>query len=444
MSDAVLTPPGRYHIETWGCQMNVHEAERISGALERQGFTRARSATEADVVLLNTCAIREGATAKVLARLGELRALKKEDPDKVIGVLGCVAQEKGEELFRRAPHIDLVVGPRALASVPGMLQQVRTTRRLMDLVHYADSVLYGHHSIRREDARKAYLTVIEGCNKSCSYCIVPFTRGREVSRPLEKILAEVRFLVERGTVEFELLGQNVNAWRQGSLDFADLLRRVNAVAGVRRVRFTTSHPLHFSQRIIDAMRDCEHVCDTLHLPPQSGSDRVLRRMRRGYTHQQYLQKLSALRAAVPGVRLSGDLIAGFPGETEEDFARTMALLEESRFDSLFSFRYSPRPHTPAAEYSDAVPREVQDERLARLQERQRQIREEGNRRHLGRLYEVLVEGPSPKGNTLCGRTTHGLRVHFEGPREWIGRFVDVRVRRTGVHAVVGEPLGAPS
>ncbi|MEE8536492.1 MAG: radical SAM protein, partial [Acidobacteriota bacterium] len=246
----------RYHIETWGCQMNAHETERVSGLLEAQGLRRADGARDADLILLNTCAVREGATGKVLTRLGELRSLKENDPHKVIGVLGCVAQERGAELFRRAPHVDLVVGPRALASVPRLLEQVRTTRHLMDLEHYTESVLYGHEQIRRQDSRKAYLTVIEGCSKACSYCIVPFTRGREVSRPFANILSEVRYLVERGTLEVELLGQNVNAWRDGGRDFADLLREIGAVAGLRRIRFVTSHPLHFSQRIIEAMRDC--------------------------------------------------------------------------------------------------------------------------------------------------------------------------------------------
>jgi tRNA-2-methylthio-N6-dimethylallyladenosine synthase len=418
--------------------MNVHEAERISGLLEHQGLSRATSAREADIILLNTCSVREGATSKVLARLGELRPLKQGDPNKVIGVLGCVAQEKGAELFRRAPHVDLVVGPRALSSVSRLLAQVRTSRHLMDLQHYAESVLYGHEQIRRQDPHKAYVTVIEGCSKACSYCIVPFTRGREVSRPCDRILAEVRYLVDHRTPEVELLGQNVNAWRDGSMDFADLLRAVDAVPGIRRVRFTTSHPLHFSERIIEAMCKCARVCDYLHLPPQSGSDRVLRRMRRGYTRLQYLERISMLRERIPSVRLSGDMIVGFPGETEEDFQETMELLEQAHFDSLFSFKYSPRPHTAAAEYSDEIPYRAQVERLARLQERQRQLQEAANRRHLGETYEVRVEGPSPKGNTLCGRTTHGLLVHFDAPPETIGTFVDLRITRAGTHAVVGE------
>ncbi|MEE9231794.1 MAG: tRNA (N6-isopentenyl adenosine(37)-C2)-methylthiotransferase MiaB [Acidobacteriota bacterium] len=428
----------RYHIETWGCQMNAHETERVSGLLEAQGLRRADGARDADLILLNTCAVREGATGKVLTRLGELRSLKENDPHKVIGVLGCVAQERGAELFRRAPHVDLVVGPRALASVPRLLEQVRTTRHLMDLEHYTESVLYGHEQIRRQDSRKAYLTVIEGCSKACSYCIVPFTRGREVSRPFANILSEVRYLVERGTLEVELLGQNVNAWRDGGRDFADLLREIGAVAGLRRIRFVTSHPLHFSQRIIEAMRDCKQVCNYLHLPPQSGSDRVLRRMKRGYTRRHYLACIGALRQAVPDVRLSGDIIVGFPGETDEDFEATLDLLEGARFDSLFSFRYSPRPHTTATEFTDQVPRAVQDGRLARLQERQRQIQEVANRRHLGQIYEVRVEGPSPKGHTLCGRTAHGLMVHFEAPRESPDSFVNVQVTRTGIHSVSGE------
>lgn len=442
MSDPV--PPERYFITTWGCQMNAHESERVAGLLERQGLVRAADPAEADLLLLNTCAIRGNAVQKVFSELGELRRMKEEHPNRVLGVLGCVAQQEGEELFRRAPHLDLVVGPRALESLPRLLQQVRTTRHLMDLEHYAESVLYNHEPIVREDPQRAYLTVIEGCNKTCAYCIVPFTRGREVSRPLDRILAEVRALVGRGYVEFELLGQNVNAWRQGSLDFADLLAAVDAVEGVRRIRFTTSHPLHFSARIIAAMRDLPRVCDYLHLPPQSGSDSVLRRMRRGYTRAFYLDRVRSLRAAVPGVRLSGDIIVGFPGESDGDFEETLSLLDEARFDSLFSFAYSPRPHTAAAAFEDPLDAEVQQIRLHRLQALQRRIQEESNRRHIGRLYEVRVEGKSPRDGRLCGRTSHNLLVHMDGPEAAIGAFVRARITASGIQALSGRVVDTPA
>lgn len=438
MSETARGAPERYYIETWGCQMNVHEAERVAGTLEALGMRRAAGPGDADVILLNTCAVRDKATHKVYTELGRLRPLKEQRPGRVLGVLGCVAQQEGADLFRRAPFVDLVIGPRALGSLPSLLEQVRTTRRLMDLERYADSVLYRHEATRRDDPWRAYLTVIEGCSKACSYCIVPYTRGGEVSRPLENVLAEVRHLAARGTVEFELLGQNVNAWRQGGLDFADLLAAVDAVEGVRRIRFTTSHPLHFSERILAAMRDLPRVCDYLHLPPQSGSDRVLRRMRRGYTRALYLEKIRALRAAVPGVRLSGDVIVGFPGETEGDFRQTLELVEEARFDALFTFRYSPRPHTDACAYADPVPVGAQEERLWRLQERQRALQEEANRRHVGRAYEVRVEGPSPKGGWLCGRTTHNLVVHLPGPASLAGSFVRVRITSASVNSARGE------
>jgi tRNA-2-methylthio-N6-dimethylallyladenosine synthase len=430
--------PERYYIETWGCQMNFHEAERISGLLESQGLQRAQTALDADVVLLNTCAVRDKATQKVISELGRLRPLKEQAPEKILGVLGCVAQQEGEEIFRRAPHVDLVVGPRALQSLPILLRDVRTARHLMDLEQYADSVLYSHHTIRRDDRTRAYLTVIEGCNKSCSYCIVPYTRGREVSRPLDPILAEVRHLAASGTSEFELLGQNVNAWRQGAFDFADLLRAVDAVEGVERIRFTTSHPLHFSDRIIAAMRDLPHVCNYLHLPPQSGSDAVLKRMRRGYTRAQYLEKIARLRQAVPEVRISGDIIVGFPGETDDDFEQTMILLEEARFDSLFSFAYSPRPHTAAAAYDGEVPRPLAAQRLQRLQERQRALQSEINQRHLGRSYEVRLEGPDPRERGQRGRTTHNLIVDLPGPVQPPGSRVRARVTAAGPYSVRGE------
>jgi tRNA-2-methylthio-N6-dimethylallyladenosine synthase len=433
-----IPAPERYYIETWGCQMNVHETERVAGLLESQGLERAPSASDADVVLLNTCAVRDKATQKVLSELGRLRPLKELAPGKILGVLGCVAQQEGEEIFRRAPHVDLVVGPRALQSLPALLRQVRTARQLMDLEQYADSVLYSHRTTRRDDRARAYLTVIEGCSKSCSYCIVPYTRGREVSRPLDNILAEVRDLAASGTSEFELLGQNVNAWRQGSLDFADLLAAVDAVEGVERIRFTTSHPLHFSDRIVAAMRDLPRVCNYLHLPPQSGSDAILRRMRRGYTRSLYLEKIASLRRAVPEIRISGDIIVGFPGETEDDFEQTMSLLEEARFDSLFSFAYSPRPHTAAAGYDGAVPRHVASRRLLRLQERQRALQGEINRRHLGRVCEVRLEDAGAEGRGQRGRTRHNLLVEFERPAGPHGVLVRARVTATGPFSVRGE------
>ena len=414
---------GRYHIETWGCQMNVHDSEKLAGALEREGYARAASERDADVILLNTCSIRDKAQEKVFSELGRLRELKRARPGLVIVVGGCVAQQEGPAIFERAPYVDLVLGPRATGSLTTTLARLRegesSARRTVDVEYRDDSIRFPYDQIRREspESGKAYVTIIEGCNHRCTYCIVPRTRGREISRPLPDILAEVRSLAERGVLEIEFLGQTVNAYRDDAgHTLGDLLRRAAEVDGLRRMRFTTSHPAQMTPALIEAMAGARpKLCPYLHLPVQTGSSAVLERMRRGYDRAGYLSRIADLRAAIPELLFGTDIIVGFPGETEADFLETLELLDEVPFDTVYSFAYSERPGTRALDFGDTVPLPVKIERLRRLQERQRSIQERRSRDWIGREVEVLVEGPSKRVAALwTGRTPENRIVHFRG------------------------------
>jgi tRNA-2-methylthio-N6-dimethylallyladenosine synthase len=433
-------PVKRFRIETWGCQMNVHDSEKLGGLLERQGYVEAGSADEADLILLNTCSVREKAAAKVFGRLGQLRLLKRRRRDLLIGVCGCVAQVEGEAIFRRAPWVDLVMGPRNIARIGDLLEAARRDGRSLSLARDEDPIVFPAGTAARARGPKAYVTVMEGCNKKCSFCIVPYTRGREVYRPARDIVAEAADLVAAGYCEIELLGQNVNAWHEGEDDFAALLHQVDRVPGVRRLRFTTSHPGHLTRRIMDAMADLPSVCNHLHLPSQSGSDAVLRRMRRGYTREKYLARLAYLRRRVPGMSFSTDLIVGFPGETEDDFQGTLALAREGGFDQIYAFSYSPRPGTPAAGAGDPVAEGEKAERLQRLLALQESILSVRNAALLGRTFEVLADGPSrldaamTRGRTRCNRI-----VHFPAESPTRAGFLDVTITRAHAHSLTGKP-----
>ena len=414
---------GRYHIETWGCQMNVHDSEKLAGALELAGYTRAAAASEADVILLNTCSIREKAAEKVFSELGRIRPLKGANPELLIGVCGCVAQQEGRAIFARAPYVDFVIGPRSVRSLAETVARLRAgdagARHSVDTEYRDDSIRFPYDAIRREGlgAGKAFVTVIEGCNHRCTYCIVPTTRGREICRPIEELLDEVRALAERGVVEVEFLGQTVNAYRDAAgHDLAELLSTAAAIDGIRRIRFTTSHPAQMTERLMDAMAAASPtVCPYLHLPVQSGSDDVLRAMRRGYDREGYLEKIAALRERMPGMLFGTDVIVGFPTEDEEKFERTLSLLDEVQYDTVYSFAYSERPGTRSVTLGDPVALEVKLERLRRLQARQKGIQERRNRTWMGRRVEVLVEGPSKTdAQKWTGRTPEHQLVHFPG------------------------------
>ena len=429
-----------YWIETWGCQMNVHDSEKISGTLEADGWNRAVSPEKADLILLNTCAIREKAAEKVFHALGRLRSLKAGRPSLLLGVAGCVGSMEGEEIFRRAPHVDLVVGPRGIANLPSLIEAARARRRAIDVAHHPGSVLFPWQSIsRQKGAARAYVTVMEGCNKGCTFCVVPSTRGPEASRPIGDVVLEVRALAEQGVREVDFLGQTVNAYKDpAGRRLSDLLRAAHAVDGMARLRFTTSHPVHMTGDLMRAMAELPRVIRHLHLPVQSGSDAVLSRMKRGYSHAGYIEKIVGLRRLMPDLTFSTDFIVGFPGETEEDFQASLTLLEEVGFDTVYSFVYSSRAGTPAAEWEDTVGFDVAAERLARLQQRQNAIQTARLAALVGREVEVLVEGPAKFGQGLMtGRTHHGQIVNFLGNGVVTGDLVRAVVYAAGAHSLKG-------
>ncbi len=437
--DAPVEGLATFRIETWGCQMNEHDSEKMEGALRSIGLVPAVSAAAADVVLLNTCSIREKAAQKVFDRLGRLRRYKESRPHMVLGVCGCVAQQEQERIFARAPYVDIVLGPRRIAVLPDLIRQARQRRRALEVFDPAESFVPETGAVHRISRTRAYVTVMEGCNKNCTFCIVPFTRGREVCRSPEPILSEAAGCIASGLMEIELLGQNVNAWRYpGGWDFARLLGAVADLPGAARVRFTTSHPLHFRDPIIDVMASRPTIARHLHLPVQSGSDAVLKRMRRGHTRDEYLARVDRLRRAVPDIALSTDLIVGFPAETERDFEQTLSLVRDVGYDSIFSFVYSPRPGTPAAEFDDDVAPPAKKERLYRLQEIQQEIQIRANRAWVGRRVEVLVDGPSARGRgQVSGRTSQNHVVNLDGDASLVGRMIPVRITHSGHHSLSG-------
>lgn len=431
-----------YWIETWGCQMNEHDSEKLAGTLEGLGYAPATALLEADLVLLNTCAIREKAEEKVYSVLGQLVPIKRERPEMIVGVCGCVAQMSGEAIRQRAPVVDLVLGPRAAFKLPDHLARLQGARGVVDTTLYPESILVEGPAVRRQPGRvKAFVTVMEGCNKTCTYCIVPTTRGRETSRSLESLLSEVRQLASEGYREVEFLGQNVNAYRcprtKAGLD--DLLRAAGQVEGLARLRFTTSHPLHLSDAIVQAMAETPAACNHLHLPVQSGSDRVLRAMRRGYDRSKYFDRVERLRQLMPALTLSTDVIVGFPGETEDEFQETMTLVRAIEFDSIFSFLYSPRPGTVAAMLPDNVPAERKTARLMELQALQREIQWRRHRALVGTELPVLIEAASRRDpQQWAGRTTFNKLVNFFAPGHAVGELVQVRVTEAGPNSFKGE------
>jgi tRNA-2-methylthio-N6-dimethylallyladenosine synthase len=415
------------YIETYGCQMNVADSELVLGVLGREGYVRTDDPAQADVVLVNTCAVRDHAEQRVLSRVGELKRHKR--PGRVLGVLGCMAQRLGPRLLERVPQVDLVAGPDGYRGLPELIARARSGERAADLAfkpweHYEDVPPLG------PGRASAFVTVQRGCDYRCTFCIVPMTRGPERSRPLAQVVAEVEGLADRGTTEVTLLGQTVNSYGDGTHDFADLLRAVGAVRGVRRLRFTSPYPTGFSERVMTAMAETPAVCEHVHLPAQSGSTRVLKRMLRRYTRDRYLEVVDALRRAVPNLALTTDLIVGFPGETEADFAETLSLVEAVGFDDAYTFRYSPREGTPATRLKDAVPDAVAGERLERLVALVRGIARRKNIGLVGSSHEVLVEGKAKRGELLQARTRTNKVALVPGPDAWIGSYRTVRFTGT--------------
>ena len=419
----------RIYIETYGCQMNVADSELVLGVLEREGYVAVDDPAAADVVLVNTCAVRDHAEQKVLSRVGELKRCKR--PGGVLGVVGCMAQRLGPKLLERIPQVDLVVGPDGYRGLPELIARVRAGggERAAD-VEFRGWEHYEDVPPAREAGASAFVTVQRGCDYRCTFCIVPMTRGPERSRKLADVVREVERLAGAGTTEVTLLGQTVNSYDDGTHDFADLLRAVGAVPGIRRLRFTSPYPTDFGGHVVAAMAATPAVCEHVHLPVQSGSSRVLRRMLRRYDRDRYLAVVAALRDAMPGIALTTDIIVGFPGESEEDFRETLSLVEAVAFDDAFTFRYSPREGTPATRLKDVVPDPVAGERLERLVAAVRGIARRKNVALVGSTHEVLVEGWAKRGDLLQGRTRANKVALFPGPDQWIGSYRMVRFTGT--------------
>jgi tRNA-2-methylthio-N6-dimethylallyladenosine synthase len=434
----------KYAIETFGCQMNVHDSERMAGLLEQAGYERADDPEDADVVVLNTCSVRERAEEKLFSRLGELRSSGDAQGSRpLIAVAGCVAQQEGKSLLERAPHVDVIVGTQASRHLPQMVERAATTGETQVDLNPYDDVSFPLGIARRSDPVKAYVTILEGCNDYCTFCVVPYTRGRERMRSKAEVLADVREAVAGGRKEIHLLGQIVNHYQapdDPACDFPALLAAVNDVAGIERIRFASPHPRHASARLVEAIRDLPRVCKHVHLPVQSGSTRVLQAMRRRHTREEYLDLVDRLRAAVPGLAISTDMIVGFPGETDDDFRETMTLTERVGFSSMFSFKYSERPNTLASKrLKDDVPEDAKGRRLIELQALQKQIQWGLHKDAVGRVFDVLVDSRSRRhASELAGRTTGNAVVNLPGEPEWVGRTIPVRVLRAGPNSLWGE------
>ena len=440
----------KLYIRTFGCQMNEYDSAKMADVLAAaQGLTVTDDLNEADVVLFNTCSVREKAQEKVFSDLGRARLLKRRKPDLVIGVGGCVASQEGSSIVERAPFVDVVFGPQTLHRLPALIERRRATGAPQVDISFPEIEKFDALPPPRVEGASAFVSIMEGCSKYCSFCVVPYTRGEEVSRPFDDVLTEVADLADQGAREVTLLGQNVNAYRGpmadgGSADFALLLEYVHEVPGIERIRYTTSHPKEFGQRLIDAYARLPRLAGHVHLPVQSGSDRVLAAMKRGYTVLEYKSIIRRLRAARPDISISSDFIVGFPGETEEDFERTMKLAADIGFDASFSFVYSRRPGTPAADLADDTPPEV---KLARLQRLQAAISDGAARisaAMVGSAQRILVEGPSKKNaQELMGRTENNRIVNFavgEQGDAAVGRMIDVRITQALPHSLRGEPL----
>jgi tRNA-2-methylthio-N6-dimethylallyladenosine synthase len=438
----------KYLIETFGCQMNVHDSERMAGLLEQAGFEATDQAVDADVVVINTCSVRERAEEKLYTRLGELRQMAVEQGhDPIVAVAGCVAQQEGDALLHRSPGVaDVILGTQAIRRLPMLVAQAAAGRRPIVNLDPYDDVTFPLGVTRRSDPVKAFVTIIEGCNEFCSFCVVPYTRGHERMRPKADILAEVRQLAETGHREVQLLGQIVNHYAapdDPSCDFSGLLEAVHAVDGLDRIRFASPHPRHVTPRFLETMGRLPKVCRHLHLPVQSGSTRVLDAMRRRYTRESYLDLVACIRSTLPDVALSTDMIVGFPGETGADFEDTLTLTSAVGYHSMFSFKYSPRPNTLADKrLADDVPEDEKTRRIVTLQALQRSIQTGLNEQLVGRTVDVLVDATSRRRPTeLSGRTSTNVVVNLPGPGAWIGRTLPVRVERAGPHSVWGIPLG---
>jgi tRNA-2-methylthio-N6-dimethylallyladenosine synthase len=430
-----------FHIITFGCQMNEHDSERMTGILEEQGCTSSSGAEHADMVILNTCSIREKAEQKFYSELGRLKKLKDEKPGLKIAVAGCIAQQEGAKILSRAPYVDLIFGPSDLSRLPEMVEKTRSWSA--PLIDIAGDPEYHRKRIPtiRTDRLKAWVSIMYGCDNFCTYCVVPYLRGRERSRLPLDIVGEVSELALNGYKEVTLLGQNVNSYGkglEGDADFPSLLGLLNNVPDIERIRFVTSHPRDLSDGLISALCDIPKVCESLHLPVQSGSDDILHAMNRRYTREEYLDKVKRLRKAVPHITLTTDIIVGFPGEQERDFELTMGLLEEVQYDGIFAFKYSKRPGTAALKLNDHLPDDIKEKRLAQVLDLQGKMTSRSNERLVNSVQEVLVDGLSKKGGTLSGRTRGNKTVNINAPATLIGSLIHVKIIAAGMNSLTGQ------
>jgi tRNA-2-methylthio-N6-dimethylallyladenosine synthase len=463
-----------FYLETFGCQMNVHDSEKVIGTLVHEGYQQVETVEQADLILYNTCSIRDKAEQKVFHRLADYKKLLSQG--KKFGVLGCVAQQEGEKIFERAPHVSLVCGSASYRNLPQMLVQLEAVPdtfsetsdkassrspalspagrgisrgapaslvRITGLDDRETDECFETEFTARSNPHRGYITIIEGCDKFCAYCVVPFTRGKERSRTSDSVLAEARQMADLGYTEIQLLGQNVNSYKDstGKRSFAELLAAVGEVPGIRRVRFTTSHPRDFGRDIVDAIDAVPALCGHVHLPVQSGSDRVLNAMQRLYTREQYLERIAWMKSAKRDISITSDIIVGFPGETEEDFAETLSLLEEVGYDAVFTFKYSPRPNTPSLALEDAIPDQEKSRRLEVVMSKQREIQSASYKRYIGTTMEVMVEGKNETRNQWIGRTSHNKTLNFTAPESSdpkLGTYVLVRATASFPNSLLGE------
>lgn len=433
-----------FYIETFGCQMNAHDSEKVVGTLVNQGYSRVATPEAAELVLYNTCSIRDKAEQKVFNRLQQFK--REAGKGKIFGVIGCVAQQEGERIFEKAPHVSLVAGSASYTKLPEMLVQIEMGNRRVTGLSLDTEEAFDTPFTRRDNPHRAYITIIEGCDKSCAYCVVPFTRGPERSRTSESVMNEARGLADAGYSEIQLLGQNVNSYRDPSAagwDFATLLARVGEISGIRRVRFTTSHPRDFVKEIIEAIDSNPVLCNHVHLPVQSGSSSVLRAMDRLYTRDDYMRRIEWMKKAHRSIAITTDIIVGFPGETEADFEATLNLLDQVEYDSLFSFKYSPRPNTAALAIEDHIPETEKTRRIMILQEKQRAIQIRRNSDLIGRVEEVMVEGRNETLGQWIGRTSQNRTLNFThatAAEGLTGSYLPVMVTRAGPNSLVGEAV----
>jgi tRNA-2-methylthio-N6-dimethylallyladenosine synthase len=435
-----------FYIETFGCQMNAHDSEKVIGTLEHEGYMRVEDEADAGLILYNTCSIRDKAEQKVFHRLNEYKRLQGEG--KKFAVLGCVAQQEGEKIFDRAPYVSLVSGSASYRNLPQMLVRLEAgEQRITGLDDRKTDQTFDTEFTSRSNTHRGYITIVEGCDKFCAYCVVPYTRGKERSRASASVMAEARRMADAGFTEIQLLGQNVNSYRDpsGRMTFAELLAAVGEIAGIRRVRFTTSHPRDFTRDIVQAIDAVSTLCDHVHLPVQSGSSAVLKAMSREYTREWYLERIAWIKAARREISMTSDIIVGFPGETEQDLEDTATLLEQVGYDAVFAFKYSPRPNTPAIGMADSIPDEEKSRRLQVLLDRQREVQRKGYTRHLGQVMEVLVEGHNHARGQVIGRSSQNKTVNFTTSQPILpamGNYLSVKITQTFPNSLVGEAVVA--